>query len=339
MTAKAKGNILEDLVAMLHEVPGVRVTTRKKLPVVKGKIKRSREVDVVITSDVAGYPVEVVLGCKNEAKTLDVTDVDVFAGILNEVGIPWQKGILVSVKGYTRDAQDAADWRRIRTLVYEGLSPDRLGQEINAAFQSVVYLLISQYTFSRFPYVPDTEDGPPGFIKALLDFENEPSAAQILTCLWQLWVSDGIPATIGEHHIFIRSKKPEATWRVIADVSVTGWIASVPGSFTRSVLTNTGTGEIDRLHVSAKFDEIKGPLNLEPVTSEDALSQVQSKKPMTIMMRVRVPRIVSNLGYWPLTNQSVQKAKALLDAGKPVTFEDIESSNLAEAWRSGERSK
>jgi hypothetical protein len=32
MTAKRKGDILEDLVAMMHEVPGVVVEKRKKLP-------------------------------------------------------------------------------------------------------------------------------------------------------------------------------------------------------------------------------------------------------------------------------------------------------------------
>ncbi|UFW90485.1 hypothetical protein BjapCC829_18895 [Bradyrhizobium barranii] len=120
---------------------------------------------------------------------------------------------------------------------------------------------------------------------------------------------------------------------------MTGWTASVPGTFTRSILKDTGTGEIDRMHISAKFDEIKGPLALELVTSEDALSHVRPKEPMTVVMRVRVPRIVSNFGYWPLTTQAVQKAKTLLDAGKPVTFEEIESSNLADAWRFGKGSK
>ncbi|UFW90484.1 hypothetical protein BjapCC829_18885 [Bradyrhizobium barranii] len=214
MTAKAKGNILEDLVAMMHEVPGLRVETRKKLPVVKGKVKRSREVDVLITSDVAGYPVQIVLGCKNEAKTLGTTDVDIFAGILTEVGIPWQQGILVSVKGYTRDSQDAADWRGMRTLVFEGLSADRLGQEINAALQSIVYLLVSQSNLNRFPYVPDDGVDDPRFINAVLDSENEPSATQLMTRLWELWVSDVIPAEIGEHHILFRPKNPEATWRI-----------------------------------------------------------------------------------------------------------------------------
>ena len=75
---------------------------------------------------------------------------DNFVGILTEVGIPLQHGILVSAMGYTRDAQDAANSRGIRTLQFEGLSADRLGQEINKALKSIVYLLVSQFNLSLF---------------------------------------------------------------------------------------------------------------------------------------------------------------------------------------------
>lgn len=109
MSNKIKGNILEDLVAMMHQVPGVRVEKRRKLPVLRSKTKRKREIDVLITSSVAGYKVQIALGCKNEATALKTSTVDNFVGILNDVGIPIQQGILVSANGYTRDAQDAAD--------------------------------------------------------------------------------------------------------------------------------------------------------------------------------------------------------------------------------------
>src|SRR4051812_25494191 len=102
MTAKRKGDILEDLVAMMHEVPGVVVEKRKKLPVLLSKTGRRREIDVLITSNVVGYPVRFGIGCKNEAKLLDTAAVDSFVRILKEVGIPVQHGILVSAKGYTR---------------------------------------------------------------------------------------------------------------------------------------------------------------------------------------------------------------------------------------------
>jgi hypothetical protein len=217
--------------------------------------------------------------------------------------------------------------------VFEGLSADRLGQELNAALQSIVYLLVSQFTISRFSYLPDPPDNDPRFINAVLDRDDEPSATHILTSLWELWVSGAIPATIGEHSICLKPKNIEAKWLVICDVNVTGWMASVPGTFSRSILKDTEIGKIDRVHISVKFDEIKGPLTLEPVNSEEALADILEKEQMAIMERVRVPRIVSDVGYWPPTAEAAQKAKALLEAGKPVTFGDMESTNIMDAWR------
>jgi hypothetical protein len=335
MTAKRKGDILEDLIAMMHEVPGVVVEKRKKLPVLlttTGR-RRHREIDVLITSDVLGYPVRFGIGCKNEAKPLDTAAVDSFVRSLQDVGIPVQQGILVSTKGFTRDAQDAAKDHGIRTLIFEGLNADRLGQEISAAIQSMVFLLITQTNLNLFPYVEGKNEDDPRFVNAVLDIMDEPSAPQLFTCLSWLWMHGAIPATIGEHTVNIRPKSADATWQVMADVTVTGLIASVPGTFSHSILKNTDAGEIERLRVSAKFAEIKGPLTLEPVDSEEALSAQVHKEPMSLVTRIRVPRMVTSVGYWPPNEEAVQKVKALFDAGKPVTFEDIESSNIADAWR------
>jgi hypothetical protein len=339
MTAKRKGDILEDLVAMMHEVPGVVVEKRKKLPVLRSKTGRRREIDVLITSNVAGYPVRFGIGCKNETKPLDTAAVDNFVRILKETGIPVQQGILVSAKGYTKDARDAAKLCGIRTLVFEGLSADRLGQEINAALQSIVFLLVTQTNLSMLPHVEESFRDIPNSACAVLDSEDEPPLTQIFSCLSQLWISGAFPATIGDHVFNIQPKRAEATWHAIGAVTVTGLIASVPGTFSHSVLKNAEEGAIEKIKVSAKFEKIKGSLELEPVSSEEALSAMVHKEPVLLVTRIRVPRIVTSVGYWPPSEEAIQKAKALFDAGKPVTFEDIESSNLADAWRFPKRSK
>lgn len=339
MTAKRKGDLLEDLVAMMHEMPEVVVEKRKKLPVLNSKAGRRREIDVLITSNVAGYPVRLGLGCKNEAQALDTAAVDGFIRILEEVGIPVQQGILVSANGYTADAQDAAKSRGIKTLVFEGLTADRLRQEISAAIQSMVFLLITQTTFSVFPYIEGRFDDNPQFINAALDLMDEPSGPQLLSSMAWLWMTGAIPATIGEHIVSLKPEREEATWHVMATANVTGLIASVPGTFSQNILRNAEAGQVERLHISAKFEEIKGPLTLAPVTSEEALSAIAHKEPMSLVTRLRVPRLVTDFGYWPPSEEAMQKAKALFIAGKPVTFEDIETSNLADAWRFGRRRK
>jgi hypothetical protein len=158
--------------------------------------------------------------------------------------------------------------------VFEGLSADRLGQEINAALKAIVYLLVSQFNLSMFSYVEDgwAEDGR--FITAVLDRDDEPPVTQILTTVWELWVSGKIPGTIGEHLICLAPRKPDATWMAVGAVTVTGWMASAPGVASQSVLKDAQAGTVNRVHVSAKFDEIKGPLALEPVNSEATLADL-----------------------------------------------------------------
>jgi hypothetical protein len=150
-------------------------------------------------------------------------------------------------------------------------------------------------------------------------------------------MNGAVPATIGDHIISLSPVRDEATWHVMATVTVIGFTASVPGTFNHSVLKNAEAGSLERLRISAKFDEIKGPLTLQPVTSEEALSAIIHTEPMSLVTRVRVPRLVTSVGYWPPSEEAAAKVKALIDAGKPVTFHDIESSNLADAWRFGER--
>ena len=106
----------------------------------------------------------------------------------------------------------------------------------------------------------------------------------------------------------------------------------MPGTFSRSILKNAEAGTIDRVQVSAKFAEVKGPLALEPVASEEDLADRLNGEQMSVTVRIRVPRIATGVGYWPPTERAVQKAKALFEAGKPLTFEDMESSNIANAW-------
>jgi hypothetical protein len=153
----------------------------------------------------------------------------------------------------------------------------------------MVFLLITQTNLNLLPYVEDRFDDDPRFVNAVLKIMDEPSAPQLFTCLWRLWMHGAFPATIGDHIFNIRPKSADATWHVVGAVTVTGLIASVPGTFSQSILKNAEAGEIERLRVSAKFAEIKGPLTLEPVNSEEALSAIAHKEPMSLVRRVRVP--------------------------------------------------
>jgi hypothetical protein len=55
---KERGDLLEDIVASLHEFPGILVRKRVRLPVPSSTRGRKREVDVLLSQEIAGYPGE-----------------------------------------------------------------------------------------------------------------------------------------------------------------------------------------------------------------------------------------------------------------------------------------
>lgn len=76
-TSKQKGKLVEKIAAMLHEGPDVKVERNARLPPLKkGRKKRKREIDVLLTSYIVGYPVNIAIECKNEAGPTEIEDID-----------------------------------------------------------------------------------------------------------------------------------------------------------------------------------------------------------------------------------------------------------------------
>jgi len=131
-----KGKLVEQVVALLHEEPGIKIETNVKLP------PSDREIDVLITGHVAGYPVRIAISCKNERLPIKPNLINEFIGTLDEVGIPTEYGIFVCVNGYSSGALTRAQKAGIKTLVLRGLTKSRLTSEISKALQFNIYLLL-----------------------------------------------------------------------------------------------------------------------------------------------------------------------------------------------------
>src|SRR5690348_17224406 len=102
-----KGRMVEQVVAALHQGPGMTVQTNVRLPPKAGGIKR--EIDVLlIIGQGEESPVRIPIECKNERKPIGIGRMDEFAGKLSDIGIPVTYGIFVSASGYTRDAVRAS---------------------------------------------------------------------------------------------------------------------------------------------------------------------------------------------------------------------------------------
>src|SRR4051794_40207647 len=108
-----KGRLVEQIAAMLHETPDVTLESNARIPSLQGN--GSREIDVLISCEVAGYSVRLAIECKNEKDPIGVERIDAFIGKLKDVGIPVQQGIYISASGYTAGA--------IRRARVEGIRP------------------------------------------------------------------------------------------------------------------------------------------------------------------------------------------------------------------------
>lgn len=119
-TRNDKGRLLEQIVAMLHKTEGVKVETNVFLQPKSGDPSREREIDVLLTGQVAGYPVRIAIQCKNYGTPITIGQIGEFRDLLEDVGIP-QCGIIVSVHGYQAGGIKRAKELGMKALVLEGL--------------------------------------------------------------------------------------------------------------------------------------------------------------------------------------------------------------------------
>jgi restriction endonuclease len=135
----SKGRMIEAIVASMHESDGVRVEGNVKLPPI-GSQGPKREIDVLLNSEVCGYPVRWAFECKNEKKRIGAPYIDAFVGKLQDIGIPPQFGIFVTTSDYSKGAIEQAKKVGIRLLTIKDVLRD-LGPTIQHAIQTTIFLL------------------------------------------------------------------------------------------------------------------------------------------------------------------------------------------------------
>src|SRR5437660_12493863 len=108
LSSTDKGKIVERIVALMHKYPdtSVKVEQNVRLPLVLRKTGRAREIDVLLTRDIAGHSVQIAIECKNAQRPIDTPAIDAFTTKLQRVGVP--NGIFVSASGYTTEAIESA---------------------------------------------------------------------------------------------------------------------------------------------------------------------------------------------------------------------------------------
>src|SRR6266498_4198109 len=202
-STREKGSIAEQIVASMHKEPSVKVETNVYIPT-KNKRGKSREIDVLITSQVAGLPIRIAIECKNEKEITGVGKIDAFIGKLEHVGLSPQLSVYVSTSRYTIGAIERAKEVGMKTLLLKDVE-EQINRVVNNVFQSLVYLLatIETVQLSLSKESPEPANGPSLF------FYNEEGriCGSIGDLVWDLWRNGKIPDRIGTHELQLEIPK------------------------------------------------------------------------------------------------------------------------------------
>ncbi|MCB9419317.1 MAG: restriction endonuclease [Ardenticatenaceae bacterium] len=346
-STRAKGDVLEQIVAEMHKAEGVVVDRNVYLPVL-GEPGRTREIDVLLTSQIAGYPVRVAIECKNENKPTGVGKIDEFIGKLQDVGIPTQLGIFVSSSRYTNGAISRAEKAGVRTLLFRDRKKN-LVTAVAEAFQSLIYLLL---TITNIKVENDVPGGASwGEILFFRDQSGSVVGA-VPDLIWQMWTQGEISRRIGVHLIDV--DLPENWLQIVqgriakvnkieVEVKIDGYAITFPGEVDYRTLVDASENALNRYQLKVSYSAPKGTFPLKKLSSEKELENLKStnKGFSVIVGRFQIPRIQWMSMYWPPSESTMQKLfdkiMTSLEKGQQLdlsslSFADIEGTDMSKAW-------
>jgi tetratricopeptide (TPR) repeat protein len=355
-SAKAKGNtkkgrLLEETVARMYKSPRLVVERNAKLLPLKGKRRRGRDIDLLLSSRVISKLARQAIECKNLGKKIGVGKIDEFVGKLTHVGIPHEHGIFIAAGTYTKDAIDRAWPDGIKLLTLTGLTENRLGHVISEAFQFNVFYLAQVTGVTVTNEVDKIENGG----ELLLFFDNDDNlCGTIADLIWNRW-QEGEPGMVaGEHRLTLHvpdgwhqkvNGKREPVLSIHATVHVWALTLQFSGEVTDHALINAADGALEKRQINASFDipRSNGTIyQLQAFDSEAKLnSAINARGHVRLATRLPFPRI-EWLGrfFYPLSARVAQILKQNADdydsgrvtALSEITVSETEGTDLRSMW-------
>jgi hypothetical protein len=347
-TTKNKGDILEQVVAWLHEERGVAVSRNVRLPML-GSTQSRREIDVLLTAYVAGHEVRLAIECKNEAGLIGSPKIDKFRGKLEAVGIPPSLGIYVSIHGYTEGAIEAARAAGIKALVLKGMSADRLSLEVSRAFQSLIVLVPEVEGVNL---VSDLTEPIADIGETFLFYDEggEP-AGTVADFVWEAWLKGDLAPEIGTTNL--RLELPGGWHNVIANerqdiqaiavqVKIVAMTLTIEGEATEASLLEADNRDLTHRGLTATFAAPTGKYRILAFESETALSEhLTARGLLHVVRRIKSPRIQFwAMMFWPPSQRVadiIAERMGAFERGeipdpRPFSFDQLEGTDLGAAW-------
>lgn len=349
-SAKQKGSIVEEIVAMMHRQPGVEVKRNVRLPA-KNYARRHREIDVLLLGSFAGYPTILAIECKNFKRRINVRDIGEFKDRLDDVGLAPQQGILISVSKIGAGALSRARELGIKAFQLRGLTADRLSAAIHEAGQFVIFVVPAMSHLS----VQDNlgPDANWTEIGTFLDQENN-IVGLLPDLLWHKWLEGAPPSVLGEHNLELEvpegwhrrvEGRHEPVHSIFAKVKVHAAVVKFAGTGTGHALLDPSGPKLQKYQGKMSFDTSPGEYPVHNFSDEHSLEAFLQEQKATFTVtvgRVRVPRIIVNHIYWPPSERVMQRVREFeiqYEAGEmgmpdPEFLKGIEDGDLSTLWES-----
>ena len=326
-----KGKIVESLVALLHEQPGISVERNVYLLSTDGE--ETREIDVLISGKLVGYPVQIAIECKNYKRGIGKADIDAFIGKLNDLGFPTQHGIFVCTSRYTKGAFKRAKNAGVKTFKLDGLTKDRLSAAIYDALQSIIYLLPTISSLSFFNDAPEMSPQEMGI------FVNESGENFIIfDFIWENWCKGKYPKSIGEHSFemeiptgYTQLYRGERLPSVSAalKLQVIALVVQIPGKAHHFQLTNPSTSSVEKMKVTISFESESGTLAVNMFQTEEELRSFLESRPQKFSLtlgRIALPSILTpGRLLWPPTQKCMDNINQLVrEKGENINLQEFD---------------
>ncbi len=347
-TAKEKGELVERVVAMMHEHPGVEVRHDVRLPA-KFSGQRSRQIDVLVLGFFAGYQTILAIECKNYARNINVADLGGFRDLLEDVGLAPQQGVLISASKIGAGARSRARELGMKVFELKGLTANGLKAAVHEARQRVIFVMPAMSHLA----VTDNIGPHAGWEEIGTFFDEEGKLVGLLPdLLWFKWL-EGEPASVlGKHDLEL--EVPEGWNRIVcgrsepvisisAQVTIHAAVATIPGKATAHGLVDPNTRGLHRYRSNVSFEASPEGYPVRTFSEEGELEVFLKEQPApfeVIVGRVRTPRIQVNQMYWPPSERLMHRVNELgtsYEAGEiempgPEHYKGVEGNDLATLW-------
>lgn len=338
--------LIERVVAIAHRAPGVMVQRNIRLPAIrqKGKKKRKREIDVLLTGQISGYSVFIPIECKDHKRPVDVGKIDNFIGKLKDVGLPTQASIFVSSSGYSDGAIDRAEKVGMKTLTVEPNSSNDAPIQIQAALQSIIFMCCH---YSGISFQTETEI-PLNYSRQYLSFYDSEGdfMGTIPDIIWSQWMQGDPPLVCGkytrkfnipEEWRFIGTGERNIGYNYAIDIDVEAVVFQFAGEIASHTLRDAVSGQATRGVSEVHFDP-SNPPGIKVVHSEEELQELLSTRvDVSINVgRIRIPRVLMDHNlFWPLSSQANARANELSQLphlSEEKKIQEIANVNLESLW-------